>query len=258
MKFLKNKKNFAKDDFFILLPNLLEIVHVKLNLNIVYDDILFIDSQKKELLINTENFSKELESHNCFLWGARGMGKSSLIKCVINKINNGESEKLKFIEILDSNLKYLPEIIYFLKSFKYKFILFIDDISFDNSNRDFKTFKSLLDGSLLSNSPNIRFYVTSNLRHLISNNKEDTKIDDITKKEIYSNIVSLSDRFGCRLGFFENSKVNYLKIVEHYANKKRILSNQDLVKKALEWSIQKGSFSGRTAFQFILTYGKKQ
>ena len=95
MNFLKNKKNFTKDNFFILLPNLLEIVHVKLNLNIIYDDILFIDAQKKELLRNTENFSKGLESHNCFLWGARGMGKSSLIKCVINKVNNGENEKLK-------------------------------------------------------------------------------------------------------------------------------------------------------------------
>ena len=140
MNFLKNKKNFTKDNFFILLPNLLEIVHVKLNLNIIYDDILFIDAQKKELLRNTENFSKGLESHNCFLWGARGMGKSSLIKCVINKVNNGENEKLKFIEILDSTLKYLPEIIYFLKNFDYKFILFIDDISFDKSNRDFKIF----------------------------------------------------------------------------------------------------------------------
>ena len=112
MNFLKNK-NFTKDNFFILLPNLLEIVHVKLNLNIIYDDILFIDAQKKELLRNTENFSKGLESHNCFLC-ARGMGKSSLIKCVINKVNNGENEKLNYRNS-DSTLKYLPEIIYFLK-----------------------------------------------------------------------------------------------------------------------------------------------
>ena len=253
MKFLKNKKIFKENDFFLLLPNLMEIVSWKQEFKVNFDDILFVEDQKKKLFENIRQFSKNHQSHNCFLWGARGMGKSSLIKYTVKKINDEMSSKIKFVEILNYSLRYLPEIIYFFKDLKYKFIVFIDDITLDNSHNEFKLFKSILDGSLISDTQNVRFYVTSNLRHLSIKEQTGENIDEITKKENYSNIVSLSDRFGVRLGFFENNKENYLKIVQHYANVNGISLKKDQIIRASEWSLEKGNFSGRTAYQFILT-----
>lgn len=252
MKFLKNKKIFKNNDFFLLLPNLIEIVSWEQEFKINFDDILFVEDQKNKLFENIKKFSINHHSHNCFLWGARGMGKSSLIKYAVKKINNEISTKIKFIEILNNSLKYLPELIFFLKDLDYRFLIFIDDITLDNSQNEFKLFKSILDGSLLSNSQNVKFYVTSNLRHLSTKDLIGENVDDITKKENYSNVVSLSDRFGIRLGFFENNKENYLKIVEHYAEINDVSLTKEQISKAIEWSLEKGNFSGRTAYQFIL------
>ena len=256
MKFLKNKKIFKENDFFLLLPNLMEIVSWKQEFKINFDDILFVEDQKKKLFENIKQFSKNHQSHNCFLWGARGMGKSSLIKYTVKKINDEMSSKIKIVEILNYSLKYLPEIIYFFKDLKYKFIIFIDDITLDNSHNEFKLFKSILDGSWISETQNVRFYVTSNLRHLSIKEQNEENVDEITKKENYSNIVSLSDRFGVRLGFFENNKENYLKIVQHYANVNGISLTKEQIIRASEWSLEKGNFSGRTAYQYILTLKK--
>ena len=251
MKFLKNKKIFKENNFFLLLPNLMEIVSWKQEFKINFDDILFVEDQKKKLFENIKQFSKNHQSHNCFLCGARGMGKSSLIKYTVKKINDEMSSKIKIVEILNYSLKYLPELVYFLKDLNYKFIIFIDDITLDNSHNEFKLFKSILDGSLISGTQNVRFYVTSNLRHLSIKEHTGENIDEITKKENYSNIVSLSDRFGVRLGFFENNKENYLKIVQNYANINDISLNKEEIIKASEWSLEKGNLSGRTAYQFI-------
>ena len=256
MKFLKNKKIFKENNFFLLLPNLMEIVSWKQEFKVNFDDILFVEDQKKKLFENIRQFSKNHQSHNCFLWGARGMGKSSLIKYTVKKINDEMSSKIKFVEILNYSLRYLPEIIYFFKDLKYKFIIFIDDITLDNSHNEFKLFKSILDGSLISDTQNVRFYVTSNLRHLSIKEQTGENIDEITKKENYSNIVSLSDRFGVRLGFFENNKENYLKIVQHYANVNGISLTKEQIIRASEWSLEKGNFSGRTAYQYVLTLKK--
>ena len=256
MKFLKNKKIFKENDFFFLLPNLIEIVSWKHSFKINFDDILFVEDQKKKLLENIKKFSKNHHSHNCFLWGARGMGKSSLIKYTVKKINDEMSSAIKFVEVLNYSLKYLPELIYFLKDLNYKFIIFIDDITLDNSQDEFKLFKSILDGSLISDTKNIRFYVTSNLRHISKKEQNGENVDEISKKENYSNIVSLSDRFGVRLGFFENSKENYLKIIQHYANINDISLNKEEIIKASEWSLEKGNFSGRTAYQFVQSLKK--
>ena len=256
MKFLKNKNIFKEKEFFLLLPNLMEIVSWKHEFKINFEDILFVEDQKKKLLDNIRQFSKNYQSHNCFLWGARGMGKSSLIKYAVKKINDEMSSKIKFVEILNYSLKYLPELIYFFKDLNYKFIIFIDDITLDNSQNEFKLFKSILDGSLISNTQNVKFYVTSNLRHLSIKDQSEENIDEIAKKENYSNIVSLSDRFGVRLGFFENNKENYLKTVHHYANMNGISMKKEQIIKASEWSLEKGNFSGRTAYQFILSLKK--
>ena len=256
MKFLKNKKILKENDFFLLLPNLMEIVSWKPKFQINFNDILFVEDQKKKLFENIRKFSQNHYSHNCFLWGARGMGKSSLIKYAVKKINSEMSPKIKFIEILNYSLKYLPELIYFFKDLNHKFLIFIDDITLDISQDEFKLFKSVLDGSLISDSQNVKFYVTSNLRHLSNKDSVEENIDEISKKEKYSNIVSLSDRFGVRLGFFENSKENYLKIVQHYAKTNSISLTKEQLTKASEWGLEKGNFSGRTAYQFILNLKK--
>jgi len=256
MKFLKNKKIFKENNFFVFLPNLMEIVGWEQQFKINFDDILFVEDQKKKLFENIKKFSKNQNSHNCFLWGARGMGKSSLVKYAVKKINDETDTKIKFVEILNYSLKYLPELIYFFKGLNYKFIIFVDDITLENSQNEFKLFKSVLEGSLLSDSQNIKFYVTSNLRHLSSKGQIDENIDEITKKENYSNIISLSDRFGVRLGFFENNKENYLQIIQHYARINDISLKKEQLKTAFEWSLEKGNFSGRTAYQFILNLKK--
>ena len=183
MKFLKNKNIFKENFFFLLLPNLMEIVSWKHEFKINFEDILFVEDQKKKLLDNIRQFSKNYQSHNCFLWGARGMGKSSLIKYAVKKINDEMSSKIKFVEILNYSLKYLPELIYFFKDLNYKFIIFIDDITLDNSQNEFKLFKSILDGSLISNTQNVKFYVTSNLRHLSIKDQSEENIDEILKKK---------------------------------------------------------------------------
>ena len=251
MKFLKNKKIFKNQDFFILLPNLLDIVECKPNLNVCLDDILFVEDQKKLILDNTTRFSKNLESSNCFLWGARGMGKSSLIKCAIQRVNEINKNKLKLIEILNHNFIYLPELMYFLRKLNHNFVIFIDDITFEEKSSDFKLFKSILEGSLLSDSPNVKFYVSSNLRHLSLEKNMNSETDEIIKKEVLTNLVSLSDRFGCKIGFFENNQENYLKIVKYYAKKKKINLSELNIKESVQWSLQKGNFSGRSACQFI-------
>tara|TARA_X000000368_G_scaffold405462_1_gene382613 strand:+ start:93 stop:857 length:765 start_codon:yes stop_codon:yes gene_type:complete len=250
MNFFQNKTFFKVNDFYIFLPNQLKIVPLQLKLPIKFEDILFVDKQKEKILKNTINFSKNIFSHNTLLWGARGMGKSSIIKSVVKKINKN-NEKVKLIEIFSGCYKFLPELIYSLSSINHNFILFIDDISFENNESDFRLFKTLIDGSLISNTENVRFYVTSNLRHLSEKRILSDEMDELTKKEINSNIFALSDRFGCWVGFYENNKNNYIETIKLYAQKKSIKINEELIDRAIKWSVEKGNFSGRTAYQFI-------
>ena len=250
MKFYINKDAFNKEDFFIFLPKSKRMLSFKRDMNIELNDILCVDEQKKILYQNTKSFINNGGCNNILLWGARGMGKSTLVKCVIKAINNESKQKIKLIEFLNSSIDYLPDVIFDLSRLKKKFIVFIDDIAFNNNQDHFRLFKSLIEGSLLSNSGNIIYYVTSNLRHLsIKDNSKNE--DDLSRKEILSNILALSDRFGCWVGFHENDKENYLKIINHYIKKYSKNHNHEIDKKALEWSLAKGNFSGRTAYQFI-------
>ncbi len=251
MKFFKNEQIFKDNDYFIFLPNFLKIEPIDFNLDVNLEDILFVEKQKKLILDNTNNFLKKRDSNNILLWGARGMGKSSLVKCVVKEINKNSKKKVKLIEILSDSFKYLPEIIYELRIIKNSFIFFVDDITFESSNSEFRLFKSVLDGSILSNSQNIKFYVTSNLRHLSNKDTNLQVIDDLSKKEIYSNLIALSDRFGFWIGFHENDKKKYLDTVTHYAKKNSLQNIEQILDEAFIWSTGKGNFSGRTAFQFI-------
>ena len=251
MKFYVNKDYFKKEDFFIFLPKSHRLMPFQINLDVELNDILCVDEQKEILYKNTKSFINDRECNNILLWGARGMGKSTLIKCIIKSINKGNKRKIKLVEFLNNSLDYLPDVIFDLSKINKKFIVFIDDIAFNNAHKDFKLFKSLIEGSLLSNTKNIKYYITSNLRHLSLKENSNNNLDDLTRKEMLSNIISLSDRFGCWVGFHENDKENYLKIINHYIKKSSKNSNDEINKKAIQWSLNKGNFSGRTAYQFV-------
>ena len=249
MKFSINKKIFNNNDYFVYLPNNREIVPIKIKFDIDLKDILFVEKQKKLILENTKKFKENIKSNNVLLWGASGMGKSTLIKCVVKEANKSAKKSLKLIEISNNHLDLLPEIIYMLSQINYKFIIFIDDIFLKKNNPDFNTLKSIVEGSLLGDSDNIRFYITSNLRHISDQNSENLSNNELSKKEMRSNLLSLSDRFALWIGFYDNNKDKYLETVKYYANK--LKKNSFTPKKALEWSINKGNYSGRTALQYI-------
>ena len=256
MNFFIDKKNFKKNNYFILLPYNKEVVPVKFKLKVNFDDILFVDRQKELILSNTKNFIQNESSNNVLLWGASGMGKSTLVRSVVKKTNLElkENSQINLIEIPNHSLELLTEIIYFLSKIDEKFIIFIDDVLIKNNNPYFNTLKSFVEGSLLSNSQNIRFYVTSNLRHISDNQDFLKNENELLKKEMKSNLISLSDRFALWIGFYDNNKEKYIKTVKYYLKIFKKNENKNLIKKAMEWSISKGSYSGRTALQFVSNY----
>ncbi len=249
MNIFQNKKDLKNNAFFIFIPNSNKLVPIEIKININFEDLLEITEQKKIIMDNTIDFINDRTSNNILLWGAKGMGKSTLIKCVIKHLNSTFKKKVKLIEVLNNNILDLVEIVYELSRTKYKFIIFIDDISFKNDDKEFKLFKSLIEGSLLSHVENVKYYITSNLRHLShKENKFDT--NQLEEKESNQNLIALSDRFGAWVGFYDSNQEQYIKIVKYYLKKSSIKFTYEIEKLALRWSLEKGNFSGRTAMQF--------
>ena len=257
MNFSLDKKIFKNNNYFIFLPYNKKVVPVKFKFKVKYEDILFVDRQKELILSNTEKFIKNQNSNNVLLWGASGMGKSTLVRCVVMKTNEKIKNKINMIEIPNNNLELLTEIIYFLSKIDEKFIIFIDDILIKNDNPYFNTLKSLIEGSLLSNTENVRFYITSNLRHISDSQNFINNNNQLLEKEMKSNLISLSDRFALWVGFYDNNKDSYIKTVKYYFKLFKKNNKDDYIKKALEWSLNKGSYSGRTALQFVDNYSKE-
>lgn len=247
----KTNDDLKKNDFFIFLPKTYKLAPINISDICKFEDLKEISSQKKILLKNTLNFSG-----NVLLWGAKGMGKSTLVKSVIKYINIRYKKNYKLIEILNNNIGDLTEIVYELSKLNTKFIIFIDDISFKNNEDNFMYFKSLIEGSLLSHISNVKYYVTSNLRHL-SHLGADSKFNDIEEKEASQNLVSLSDRFESWIGFYDSNQEQYLNMVKHYSKKASIEYSKELEKLAIQWSLEKGNFSGRSSYQFIKKFKKK-
>ena len=258
MNFSLDKKIFKNNNYFIFLPYNKKVVPVKFKFKVKYEDILFVDRQKELILSNTEKFIKNQNSNNVLLWGASGMGKSTLVRCVVMKTNEKIKNKINMIEIPNNNLELLTEIIYFLSKIDEKFIIFIDDILIKNDNPYFNTLKSLIEGSLLSNTENVRFYITSNLRHISDSQNFINNNNQLLEKEMKSNLISLSDRFALWVGFYDNNKDSYIKTVKYYFKLFKKNNKDDYIKKALEWSLNKGSYSGRTALQFVDNYSKEK
>jgi hypothetical protein len=188
------------------------------------------------------------------LWGARGMGKSSLVKSVHRELcYKNNKNRLILIEIYRDDIKTLPVLISQLNNFKYRFIIFCDDLSFGNNENNYKSLKTVLDGGIMNRSDNIIFYATSNRRHLMPRSMiENEQSTSITPSESAEEKISLSDRFGIWLGFYQCSQDDYLHIIQSYARHFKLKINENNLKElAIEWSVTRGSRSGRVAWQFI-------
>jgi uncharacterized protein len=213
-----------------------------------------IDRMRDILIENTERFANGLPANNALLWGARGMGKSSLVKAAHASINQGRkpSDRLKLIEIHREDIEGLPALMEILRSSDFHFIVFCDDLSFDGNDASYKSLKAVLEGGIEGRPDNVILYATSNRRHLLAREMiENERSTAINPGEAVEEKVSLSDRFGLWLGFHRCSQDEYLAMVKGYCDHFGIkLDDAELEREALEWSTTRGSRSGRVAWQF--------
>ena len=213
-----------------------------------------IDRMRDILIENTERFANGLPANNALLWGARGMGKSSLVKAAHASINldRKPADRLKLIEIHREDIESLPALMDLLRASSFHFIVFCDDLSFDGNDASYKSLKAVLEGGIEGRPENVILYATSNRRHLLSRDMiENERSTAINPGEAVEEKVSLSDRFGLWLGFHRCSQDEYLAMVKGYCNHFGIkIAEEELEREALEWSTTRGSRSGRVAWQF--------
>jgi hypothetical protein len=213
-----------------------------------------IDRVRDLLIENTERFARGLPANNALLWGARGMGKSSLVKAAhAGTAAAYPKTGLKLIEIHREDIESLPELMGFLRNAPQRFIVFCDDLSFDADDTSYKSLKTMLEGGIEGRPDNVIFYATSNRRHLLAREMvENERSTAINPGEAVEEKVSLSDRFGLWLGFHRASQDEYLAMVEGYIAHFRIpLDGIELRHEALEWSTTRGARSGRVAWQYV-------
>ena len=252
---LDKKIDLNKSDGFVYEAHLKNIKPIIKISRIPINLLKGLENQKEILLKNTENFANGLPANNALLWGAKGTGKSSLVKSVHAEIIANSSNKIKLIEIHREDIINLPYLLSKLAEYvNYKFILLCDDLSFDAGENTYKSLKSVLDGGIEGKPNNIVFYATSNRRHLMPRDMiENERSSSINPSEATEEKVSLSDRFGLWIGFHNISQDVYLEIIDGYVNELGLKINKESLKsKALEWSITRGARSGRVAWQFIL------
>lgn len=223
-----------------------------------------IDQVRDILLQNTEQFAAGYPANNALLWGARGMGKSSVVKAIhahVNATAKSNEQKLKFVEIHREDIESLPDLMNELAQQDLRFLLFCDDLSFDTDDTSYKALKAALDGGIEGRPENLLLYATSNRRHLMPRDMiENERSTAINPSEAVEEKVSLSDRFGLWLGFHKCSQDDYLEMVRSYLKHFEIkISEEEWRPAALEWATTRGYRSGRTAWQFIQDIaGKKK
>ena len=213
-----------------------------------------IDRMRDLLVENTERFARGLPANNALLWGARGMGKSSLVKAVHASVNGGAGKNnLKLIEIHREEIESLPDLMDLLRGAKHRFIVFCDDLSFEATDTSYKSLKAVLEGGIEGRPENVILYATSNRRHLMARDMmENERATAINPGEAVEEKVSLSDRFGLWLGFHRCSQDEYLAMVEGYVAHYRIpFDGEALTRDALEWATTRGARSGRVAWQYV-------
>ena len=249
--------DFAAADAFIWHPDgrLAPVPHVN---RVGMSLLKGIDRVRDMLVENTERFAKGLPANNALLWGARGMGKSSLVKASHAAVNatlarNSKSGPLKLIEIHREDIESLPELMAITRAASYRFIVFCDDLSFDSDDTSYKSLKAVLEGGIEGRPDNVIFYATSNRRHLLSRDMiENERSTGINPGEAVEEKVSLSDRFGLWLGFHRCSQDEYLAMVNGYVAHYRVPADEEALRReALEWATTRGARSGRVAWQFV-------
>ena len=215
-----------------------------------------IDQQKDILLENTRRFAKGFPANNALLWGSRGAGKSSIVKAVhahVNRELGGPPGPLALIEIHREDIPSLPALLTRIRDSKRRFVVFCDDLSFDGQDAAYKSLKAVLDGGIEGRPENVVFYATSNRRHLMPRDMiENERSTAINPSEAVEEKVSLSDRFGLWLGFHNADQDTFFAMIAAYCRHYGLdIPADQLRREAVEWSVTRGSRSGRVAWQYI-------
>jgi predicted AAA+ superfamily ATPase len=212
-----------------------------------------VDHVRDILHENTVRFAEGYAANNVLLWGARGMGKSSLVKAVHEDVRRESSVSLKLVEVHREDIASLPTLLDLLKDTPHRVIVFCDDLSFDHDDTAYTSLKAALDGGVEGRPDNVLFYATSNRRHLLPRHMmENEQSTAINPSEAVEEKVSLSDRFGLWLGFHKCSQEDYLTMIDGYAEHFKLgLERERMHAEALEWATTRGARSGRVAWQYI-------
>ena len=224
------------------------------------DLLLGIDRARDTLVENTRRFAAGLPANNALLWGARGMGKSSLVKAVHAEVRAECDGELALVEVHREDVASLPRLLVKLRAVRRRFILFCDDLSFDGGDTTYKSLKALLEGGIEGRPENVLFYATSNRRHMMPREMiENERSTAINPAEAVDEKVSLSDRFGLWLGFHGCDQDTYFAIIEAYAERFGLdIDPENTPAEAYEWSVTRGARSGRVAWQFIQDLAGRQ
>ncbi|MBD9445707.1 MULTISPECIES: ATP-binding protein [unclassified Rhizobium] len=212
-----------------------------------------VDHVRDILHENTVRFAEGFPANNVLLWGARGMGKSSLVKAVHEDVRRESGVSIKLVEVHREDIASLPTLLDLLKDTPHRVIVFCDDLSFDHDDTAYKSLKAALDGGVEGRPDNVLFYATSNRRHLLPRHMmENEQSTAINPSEAVEEKVSLSDRFGLWLGFHKCSQDDYLTMIDGYADHFRLpIDREKMHAEALEWATTRGARSGRVAWQYI-------
>jgi len=234
-------------------PAQFSIVPIIATSNVTLDDLIGYDSQKQELVRNTEAFLEGLPANNVLLYGDAGTGKSTSIKALLNLYYE---RGLRIIEVYKHDFRHLPEIISIIKSRNYRFIIYMDDLSFESAETEYKYLKAVIEGDLEVKPDNVLIYATSNRRHLIREtfaDREEIEQNDVHRNDTMAERLSLAGRFGVNIGYFTPKRSEYYEIVTGLAQKypQITLPREELLRQADRWAIRHGDMSGRSAQQFV-------
>ncbi len=240
-------------DCFVWVPARLHLQPVKRPNRVELSLIRGVDHVRDILHENTLRFAEGFPANNVLLWGARGMGKSSLVKAVHADVIKTNGIPLKLVEVHREDISTLPALLDIVKDAPERIVIFCDDLSFDHDDTAYKSLKAALDGGVEGRPDNVLFYATSNRRHLLPRHMmENEQSTAINPSEAVEEKVSLSDRFGLWLGFHKCSQDDYLTMIDGYAAHFALpLARDTLHHEALEWATTRGGRSGRVAWQYI-------
>ncbi|WP_420569761.1 ATP-binding protein [Thalassovita sp.] len=214
--------------------------------------LIGVNRSRDTLLANTTQFAQGLPANNALLWGARGMGKSSLVKAIHAEVL-ARGNSLKIVELQREDLPSVARLLNLLRASKHRFVLFCDDLSFSHDDQHYKSLKAVLDGGIEGRPDNVVFYATSNRRHLMPRDMiENERSSAINPSEAVEEKVSLSDRFGLWLGFHPCTQDEYLDMIRGYCAAYGVqIADDDMRAEAIEWQATRGSRSGRVAWQYF-------